>query len=240
LAQVRAKIVEQRVMLALSARKIEEFQADVITLTARTMRDRRLLTEMHAVLEAAIQAQQATVVFASTRRPLGDFESEIDSILTRRKRDAEALAVKREGLARLEKQHKQNRALLVDFQHAFEAAEHEFELLRDRRDYAENEARLIEMVSGISANLKAPQESIGASIDKLREEVVYSETANEVNRAMAPAGSWSTDTASRKYSRLEDLKAEAAEAQAEKQREGQAVALQGTVDRVNSASNTRP
>jgi len=241
LAQIRAEFLERRIKLALSSRKIEELRADVITLTARTQRDRQLLVEMGPALEAATQAQQATLVFASTTRSRADFEREIDDLLARRKLDTQALAVKREGLARLEKQQMQAAVLLTNSQHALEAAEREIELLRARRDYAENEARMIEVVSAISADLKAPHESIGSSIDKLRDEVVYIETTNEVNRAMAPAGSWgSGDTVSRKYSRLEDLKANYAEAQAEKQRKGQAVALQGAVGQVRGDSNRRP
>jgi hypothetical protein len=240
LAQVRAELVERRVKLSLSARKIEELRADVTTLTARTERDRQLLVEMYPVLAAA-RGQQATVVFASAKMPLADFQREIDDLLARRKLDAQALAVKREGLARLEKQHRQAEVLLADSQHALEAAEREIELLRARRDYAENEARMIEMIGAISANLKAPQESIGASIGALRDEVVYIETTNEVNRAMAPAGSWlMAGTASREYSRLEDLKAIHAEAQGEKHQKAQAVALQGAVGQVKSAGNTRP
>ena len=87
--------------------------------------------------------------------PIGEFQREIDGLLSRRTLDTETLAVTEKGLARLEEQHKQAEHALAVSERALETAEHEIEILKERRDHAAIVARTTELVTTIAENLSA-------------------------------------------------------------------------------------
>jgi hypothetical protein len=217
LAQVRADLVERRVKLNQSARQIEQFCNELKAQSERAERDRRVLVEAYPVLEAATREQRATVRFATADLPLADFQREIDDLLARRARDTQELAVKREALTRLERHQQQAERTLADSGRALEAAEREVALLKSRREHAEIEARTTALVTAISDSLKAPRESVGESLGRLRDEVARLKSRNEAERSLAPAESRpGAETIVREFDRMQALKALQAEIQSEK------------------------
>jgi chromosome segregation ATPase len=219
LAQVRAELVERRVKLSQSARQIETLRAELKSQTDRAERDKRVLIEACPVLESAVKGNKKTVKFASVEMPLGDFQHEVDDLLARRDRDGKELAIKREALARLESRQRQAEEGLADSARALEAAEREVALLKSRRDHAEVESRTIALVNAISDSLKAPRQSVGESLGRLRDEVSQLEARNEAERSLSPATARvGSQTITREFDRLEALKAIQAEAKAEAQK----------------------
>ena len=216
LGSVRTELVERRVKLNQSARQIEQLSKDVTALAERNDRDRRLLAEAYPALESATKGQLAKVRFASAEMPLAEFQKEVDDLLARRDRDSSELKVKREALGRLETRQKQAELALSESQRALETAEREVSLLKSRRDHAEIEARTIALVGAITDSLKAPRESVGESLGRLRDEVTQLESRNDAERSMAPAEVRSTGgTITKEFDRLQALRGIRDEVQAE-------------------------
>jgi chromosome segregation ATPase len=217
LSQIRTELVERRVKLNQSARQIEQLRIELKTQTERAERDRRVLAEACPVLETATREQRATVKFATADLPLADFQREIDDLLARRSRDTQELAVKRDAFSRLESRQRQAEQALDDSGRALETAEREVALLKSRREHAEIEGRTIALVTAISDSLKAPRESVGESLGRLRDEVGQLEARNEAERTMAPAASRpGAETIVREFDRIQALKALQADIEAEK------------------------
>ncbi len=217
LSQVRTELVERRVKLNQSGRQIEQLRTELKTQGERAERDRRVLAEAGPVLEAAAREDKVTVKFATAELPLADFQREIDDLLARRDRDTKELAIKREALTRLESRQRMAEQALADSGRALETAEREMALLKSRRDHAEIEGRTIALVNAISDSLKAPRESVGESLGRLRDEVTQLESRNEAEQALAPASARvGGETISREFDRLEALKAIQAEVKADK------------------------
>jgi hypothetical protein len=216
LAQVRAELVERRVKLNQSARQIEQLRSELNAQAERVERDRRVLAEACPVLEAATKGQRATVRFATAELSLADFQREIDDLLARRARDTRELTVKREALIRLEGRQRQAEQALADSGRALEAAEREVALLKSRREHAEIEGRTIALVTAISDSLKAPRESVGESLGRLRDEVAQLESRNEAQRMLAPVTNRpGAEIIGREFDRIQALQALQAEVQAE-------------------------
>ncbi len=217
LGQVRAELVERRVKLNQSARQIEQLRNELNAQTERAERDRRVLAEACPVLEAATRGQRTTVKFATAELSLGDFQREIDDLLARRTRDTQELTIKRDALTRLESRQRQAEQALADSGRALDAAEHEVALLKSRREHAEIEGRTIALVTAISDSLKAPRESVGESLGRLRDEVAQLESRNEAERTLAPTATRpALETIVREFDRMQALKAVQAEIRAEK------------------------
>jgi len=235
LAQVRTELLERRIKLNQSGRQIEQLRNELNTQAERADRDRRLLAEACPILEAATREQRTTVKFATAELSLGAFQREIDDLLDRRGRDTQELTVKREALTRLESRQRQAEQALADSGRALEAAEREVALLKSRRNHAEIEGRTIALVTAISDGLKAPRESVGESLGRLREEVAQVESRNEAQRTLAPAASrLGTETIVREFDRINALKALQAEIQAEKQAPPKSKSSPGPVSTVHS------
>jgi hypothetical protein len=240
LRQARSDIIDWRVKLILSTRKLEQLRAERDKLASRVARDRQVLAEAYPVLAAAIRDGQSIVRFAGSVIPLSDFQREIDGLLSRRARDTEALAVTEQGLTRLEDQHKQAEQALVASERALERAEHEIAILKERRDHAAIVARTTELVAAISANLSGPHAEIAEGIDELREEVIASEARNEAMRAIAsadlqPAG----EMLSGEHARLGALQAIYDDVQAQKRAQG-LTARDGATDPAQVAADRAP
>ena len=215
LGSVRTELVERRVKVNQSARQIEQLNQDVKVLAERIERDRRLLAEAYPALESATKGNLAKVRFASAEMPLADFQREVDDLLARRDNDTSELKVKREALSRLETRQKQAELALNESQRALETAEREVHLLKSRRDHAEVESRTIALVGAISDSLKAPRESIGESLGRLRDEVSQLESRNDAERSMVPTSRSSGATITREFDRLQALRGIRDEVQAE-------------------------
>jgi hypothetical protein len=106
---------------------------------------------------------------------------------------------------------------LADSGRALDAAEHEVALLKSRREHAEIEGRTTALVNAITDSLKAPRESVGESLGRLRDEVAQLESRNEAERTLAPADNRpGAETIVREFDRLQALKAVQTEIHAEK------------------------
>jgi hypothetical protein len=92
---------------------------------------------------------------------------------------------------------------------------------------------MIEMMEAISANHQTPRDSIGASLNGLRDEVAEIEERTKARLATAPGGVRRRGgTLAREFGRLEDLKTFRAEAQAEKHLKEETSELRDIADRV--------
>jgi len=231
LDQIRAELIERRVKLTQSGRQIEQLRNELNAQVERAERDRRLLAEACPVLETATRRKQATVRFATAEIPLADFQREIDDLLARRSRDTEELSIKRDALNRLESRQQQAERALADSTRALEAAEREVALLKSRREHAEIEGRTIALVAAISDSLRAPRESVGESLGRLRDEVAQLESRNEAQRTLSPSASRTAgETITREFDRMQALKAIRAEIEVERQETAKA---QPSSDRVS-------
>jgi chromosome segregation ATPase len=237
LRQARSEIVDWRVRLILSERKLEQLRAEREKLVGRVARSRQLLAESYQALKAAIRDGQSTVRFAGSMIPIVDFQKEIDGLLSRRALDKETLAVTEQGLARLEEQHNQAAQALTAAERALETAEHEIEILKARRDHAAIVARTTELVTTISEGIYAPHAAIADAIEELRNDVAAAEARNQAAQIMI-----STDLErpgemlTRAHARLGELQKICAEEQAQRRAKLQAAAV-GAFDPANVAAD---
>jgi hypothetical protein len=195
------------VRLNQSSQQIEQLRNELNKQAARSERNRRLPAKASPVMEAASARHQITVRFATAELSLADFQREIDDLLARRARDTQELVIKRDALSRLRNRQRQAEQALADSPRALEAAEREVAIWKSRCEHAEIESRTIALVSAIADSLKAPRESVGESLGRLRDEAAKREARNAAEQVINPTGSSAAaNTIASEYERIEALR----------------------------------
>ncbi len=205
--QARGEIIDRRVKLNLASSEIRKMQEEVEQLTGAVSRRETILAEAYPALEAASKDRLTEVTFAGTKWLPSELGGEIDRLLLEQDRDERQLAIRREALDRLVKSVEEGASAISQMESKLIEAENEFQALVVRRDQAENENELLDLVAaaGRSGNTAAAQ--IGANLEGLRDDVAKREARNEARRETVPTGERQSSRLTQAYDRLDRLKA---------------------------------
>ncbi|MDA1017655.1 MAG: hypothetical protein O3A00_24750 [Planctomycetota bacterium] len=206
--QVRLDLIDRQVQMNLSTRRIEELTAEVGKLKSSTERRQRLLAEAYPVLNSAVESRQTTVRWANQDFTLTAFQSEIDDLLAMQDRETHQLAIKQEGLDRLQQSVEEGERALAEMRRGLDETEQQVALLKSRREQAEIESETLDLVNSATANRESVAASLGNSISRLQDKVANTEARNEARRDLAPVAlREGSNRIARGFNRLESLKA---------------------------------
>ena len=207
LTQARREVIDRQVQLNQSKTQINQLRDDVRKLTSSLEVRKKLLTEAYPVLEQSERCRPEKVRFAGADYGLAEFQHEVDELMTMQESEQRQLAIKQQGLTRLETSEREAEAALTEMRRALEGAELEVTVLKSRREQAEIESRTLDMVDSVAAGSSAATDNVGKSLDRLRGDVTRIEAENDAKRTLAPADAkTSTNRLARNWNRLESLK----------------------------------
>lgn len=201
----RQQLTDHQVALNLSRRELDNLAEQVQQLQERSGRRQRLLAEAYPVLQQAMVEERTQVEFAGSVHTLGDFKKHLDALLAEDEREQRVLAIRGEGLQKLQASVTDGELALVDMRSALLSLEQEIELLRARREQAELDGKTLDMVAAASA-ATGVSTSVGKETERLRNEVTKLEVGNEARRSTVP-GAAAKNVVVRDWDRLERLKA---------------------------------
>jgi predicted nucleic acid-binding Zn-ribbon protein len=202
----RQQLIDRQVDLNLSRSQVEQLRQDVTELDASVARRQRLLAEAYPVMKTAVARNQASVRFASTDFSLGDFQKEVDDLMTLQDRESRQREIKRDGLARLEKSWTEGERALNEMRTALEGLDQQVAVLRSRRDQAQVESATLDLISSATAGRQTVAANVSQTVDRLQHDVQKIEARNEARRSLAPADARPGNQVGRAWSRLEALK----------------------------------
>lgn len=205
---VKLELIDKKVAMSLSQRRIDGLAAEVAALEGSVERRQRLLAEAYPVLKQALDDGVKTVKFANEEQALGAFQVELDDLIAAQDRETRQLEVKRDGLARLKKSAEEGDAAVADMRRSLDSTEQEVAVLRSRREQAEIESQTLDLVSAATTDTDSVATSLNASVERLRANVDETEARNEARRGVASVSERSrSSNISRSFNRIETLKA---------------------------------
>jgi chromosome segregation ATPase len=205
--QARNEIVDRRVKLNLAHTEIRQMQEEIDTLAARVKRRESILAEAYPALEAAAKNRMQKVSFAGTEWQPNDLGAEVDRLMLEQERDERQLAIRKEAIDRLVKSVDEGAAAIAQMESKLLEAENEFQTLVVRREQAENESELLDLVASAGRTGSTAAAQISTGIEKLRGDVSRLEAKNEARRETAPVGDQQPSRLTQAWERLERLKA---------------------------------
>jgi chromosome segregation ATPase len=203
----RQQLIDRQVELNLSRSQVDQLRKDVQNLEGSVARRQRLLAEAYPVMKDAVAQNQTAVRFASTDFAMPDFQKEVDDLLAQQERESRQLAIKRDGLARLEKSLSDGERALTEMRTALEGLDQEVAVLKSRREQAQVEGATLDLISSATAGQQTAATSVGQSVERLKQDVAKLEARNDARRGLAPVAERPANQLGRAWSRLESLKA---------------------------------
>jgi len=196
------------VQLTLSRNHLDQLRTDVQNLSTSIERRQRLLAEAYPILDAAAKEQKNTVRFASQELSIREFQTQIDDLLVSQDREERQLAIKSQGLDRLEKGAKEGEQAIAEMRTAMETAEQEVAVLRSRRSQAEMESQTLDMVTSVTRGRSDVTTTVAKSLESLKDGVERLEAHNDARRSHAtPVQAAGRNELTAGWTRLEALKA---------------------------------
>jgi polyhydroxyalkanoate synthesis regulator phasin len=203
----RQQLIDRQVELNLSRSQVDRLRKDVQDLDGSVARRQRLLAEAYPVMKDAVDQQRTSVRFASTDFTMAGFQKEVDDLLAQQERESRQRAIKRDGLARLEKSLTDGEWALTEMRTALEGLDQEVAVLKSRREQAQVEGATLDLISSATTGQQTVASSVGQSVDRLKTDVAKLEARNDVRRDLAPVAARPSNQLGRAWSRLESLKA---------------------------------
>lgn len=203
----RGEIIDRRVKLNLAASEVRRLQDDVRQLTAAVERRELILAEAYPALETASADRLTEVSFAGTKWQPLELGGEVDRLLMEQDRDERQLTIRRETLDRVVKSIDEGTAAITEMASRLLEAENEFQILVVRREQAQNENELLDLVASAGRSGKTVAANIGSTLEGLRGDVETLEARNDARRDVAPLQGHEPSKLSQAWGRLERLKA---------------------------------
>ena len=203
----RGEIIDRRVKLNLAASEVRRLQDEVGQLTAAVERRELILAEAYPALETASADRLTEVSFAGTKWQPLELGGEIDRLLMEQDRDERQLTIRREALDRVVKSIDEGTAAITEMASRLLEAENEFQTLVVRREQAQNENELLDLVASAGRSGKTVAANIGSTLEGLRGDVETLEARNDARRDVSPLQDRETSKLTQAWGRLERLKA---------------------------------
>jgi len=203
----RGEIIDRRGKLNLAASEVRRLQDEVGKLTAAVERRELILAEAYPALETASADRLTEVSFAGTKWQPLELGGEVDRLLMEQDRDERQLTIRREALDRVVKSIDEGTAAITEMASRLLEAENEFQILVVRREQAQNENELLDLVASAGRSGKTVAANIGSTLDGLRGDVETLEARNDARRDVAPLQDREPSKLSQAWGRLERLKA---------------------------------
>lgn len=201
----RQELIDRQVALNLSRNQVEQLQQEIAKLQTSVAGREQLLAQAYPVLKRAIDRQEEKIRFASTDFTMGDFQREIDDLITQQDRETRQLEIKRAGLARIETSMGEGEKAVAEMRQALEGVEQEVAVLKTRREQAEVESSTLDLISSVTATQNSTTASIGSEVGRMQQEVQTMEARNDARRSMAAADA-PDGRLTRAWNRLDTLK----------------------------------
>ena len=203
----RGEIIDRRVKLNLAASEVRRLQDEVGQLTAAVERRELILAEAYPALETASADRLTEVSFAGTKWQPVELGGEVDRLLMEQDRDERQLTIRTEALDRVVKSIAEGTAAITEMESRLLEAENEFQILVVRREQAQNENELLDLVASAGRSGKTVGANIGSTLEGLRGDVETLEARNDARRDVAPLQDPAPSKLSQAWGRLERLKA---------------------------------
>lgn len=232
--QARSEIIDRRVKLNLASTEIRRMQEEIEQLAGSVSRRETILAEAYPALETAASDRLTEVSFAGTKWLPTELGVEIDKLLMEQDRDERQLDIRREALDRLLKSVEEGSAAIAQMESKLLEAENEFQALVVRRDQAENENELLDLVAAAGKRGNSAAAHIGTNLEDLRGDVEQLEARNEARRETVPVGEREQSRLTQAYDRLERLKALHEKRQSESSSAAAAESVQPNTERSES------
>lgn len=203
----RGEIIDRRVKLNLAASEVRRLQDEVGQLSAAVERRELILAEAYPALETASADRLTEVSFAGTKWQPVELGGEVDRLLMEQDRDERQLTIRREALDRVVKSIDEGTAAITEMESRLLEAENEFQTLVVRREQAQNENELLDLVASAGRSGKTVAANIGSTLEGLRGDVETLEARNDARRDVAPLQDREPSRLSQAWGRLERLKA---------------------------------
>jgi len=200
------EIIDRRVKLNLASTEVRRMQGEIEQLESAVSRRETILTEAYPALETAAQDRLTEVLFAGTKWLPTELGAEIDRLLMEQDRDERQLSIRREALDRLLKSVEQGSSAIAQMESKLLEAENDFQMLVVRRDQAENENELLDLVAAAGRSGKTAAAHLGTNLEGIRGDVERLEARNEARRETVPVGTRDKSRLTQAYDRLERLK----------------------------------
>jgi hypothetical protein len=207
LEQARGEIIDRRVKLNLATSEVKRLQTEIDSLAAMAKRRETILAEAYPALEIASNDRLTEVMFAGTKWHPTELGQEIDRLLAEQERDERQLGIRRDAMTRLVKSVEDGASALAEMETKLSDAANEFQTLVVRRDQAENESQLLDLVAAAGRTGDNPAATIGTNLDDLRTEVAKREARNDARRDTVPSTVRDASRLTQAWDRLERLKA---------------------------------
>ncbi len=204
--QARSDIIDRRVQLNLATTEIRRMQDDIQQLQGKISRREVILAEAYPALQSAAEDRLAQVSFAGTEWLPAELGAEIDNMLLEQERDEKQLEIREDAMERLVASVEQGANAITQMEARLLEAENEFQALVVRRDQAENENELLDLVVAAGRRGNSAAAHIGSNLQDLRGDVEEMEARNEARRTTVPAADPGYGRLSQAYNRLDRLK----------------------------------
>lgn len=202
----RQELIDRQVALNLSRNQVQQLGQEIARLETSVAGREHLLAQAYPVLRRAIDRQETEIRFASTLFMLGDFQREIDELITQQDRETRQLEIKREGLARIETSLREGERAVAEMRQGLEGVEAEVAMLKTRREQAEVESSTLDLISSVTAQQHSTTASIAGDMARMQHEVQTMEARNEARRTMTPSSEVQESQLTRAWNRLDTLK----------------------------------
>ncbi len=202
----RQELIDRQVALNLSRNQVEQLRQEIAKLETSVAGREELLAQAYPVLKHAIDRQEEQIRFASTHFTMGDFQREIDELITQQDRETRQLDIKRDGLARIETSLREGERAVAEMRQAMEGVEAEVAMLKTRREQAEVESSTLDLISSVTAKQHSTTASIAGDVARMQHEVQTIEARNEARRTMTPASEVQDSRLTHAWNRLDTLK----------------------------------
>ncbi len=202
----KQELIDRQVALNLSRNQVEQLQKEIAALEISVAGREQLLADAYPVLRKAIERQDEHIRFASTEFTMGEFQQEIDDLLTEQDRQTRQLEIKRQGWSSIEASLGAGEQAVAEMRNAMENVEQEVATLKTRREQAEMEASTLDLISSVTASQNTAAATIGENVDRMKQQIEALEARNEARRAMTPTAETLEGRLPRAYGRLDTLK----------------------------------
>lgn len=206
LDDARGELIDRRVSLNLTTGQIRDLQDEIARLTAAIARRETILSDAWPAMEAAAADRTQPVSFSGTQWQPAELGAEVDRLLNEQDRDEAQLNVRSETLARLQASVKESQQAVTEMDSQLQKAESDFDMLRLRRQQAQSESELLDLLSAAGQEGATAGGQLAADLSNIEKQVRDKEARNSARRDSAPLSDARPSRLTQSYERLERLK----------------------------------
>lgn len=206
LEDARGELIDRRVSLSLAAGQIQDLSDEISRLKSAITRRETILADAWPAMEAAAANRTQPVSFAGTTWQPADLSAEVDRLLSEQDRDEVQLQVRTEALERLQASVSESQLAVSEMDSRLQKAESDFDLLKIRREQAESESDLLNLLAAAGSEGNTSTAQLAKDLTDMEQQVREKEARNTARRDTVPPSEARPSRLTQSYERLERLK----------------------------------